>query len=160
MVDQSEPVIPVDNVRSLIEFVGQAFDTRLKDYRKGTRYESVRPSDAKVFVYAQRHPRSLAELARVMGISRQAVQMSIRRLNKLGITALETSAIDHREKVVVVTSRGHLAQQAARAQVDGLEQECSAIIGREGLATLKLLLIQLQMGLAPNLPSRKGQSPD
>jgi DNA-binding MarR family transcriptional regulator len=151
MVDDSHNIVPLDNIRSLLQVVADALDERLKFYRRGTRFESVRPSDVRVFVQALRQPRSLSEMARILGISRQAVQMSVKRLSTLGVVALQASQSDSREKAVVITDRGMMARKAAQEQIKSFESECAAIIGTDGLETLRSLLGRLEVGLGGGL---------
>jgi DNA-binding MarR family transcriptional regulator len=144
MDQEREPSVPVDNIRSLLHYVTTGIDARMEGYRRGTRYESVRPSDVRVFVLAQREPRTMADIAKVLGISRQAVQMSIKRLVALNVLELELAPGNHRDKLVMVTERGQAARLAASQQIDRLETECVKVIGADGLATLRHLLQALE----------------
>lgn len=144
MDQEREPSVPVDNIRSLLQVVSDGLDMRLQSYRKGTRYEAVRPSDVRVFVLALRQPRSMAELARILSISRQAVQKSVHRLEALGILALQPMPGNLRDKQVVITDRGNSARSTAQDQVRQLEDACAAVIGVDGLQTLRELLLALE----------------
>ena len=64
MVDETHSPVAQDNVRTLMYYLGLAIDERLSQLRKGTPYEKARPSDARVFVRALRHPQTISEIAR------------------------------------------------------------------------------------------------
>jgi DNA-binding MarR family transcriptional regulator len=143
---------PDHNIRSLLERVAHGLDLRLEAYRKGTRYEGVRPSDVKVFVLAMLKPRTTADIARLANVSRQAIHSSIGRLADLGIVNLQFEGGNHRDKIVVVTERGKTARDVAIAQSGQLEEECAAIIGAHGLEQLRDLLAALNNGIGRDAP--------
>lgn len=147
MIDENAP-IPIDNIRSLLYILSEALDGRLKHYRKGTRYETVRPSDIRVFMAAWRQPQTVSQIARALNVSRQAVHMSIKRLAALGVVGFDPSSPGKRDKNLVVTDRGHQARHAAQQQVVRLEAECEAVIGADGMMQLRSLLVQLCRTLA------------
>jgi DNA-binding MarR family transcriptional regulator len=144
MVDDDESYVPSNNIRSLLQDVTDGLDARLEAYRTGTRFENIRPSDVRVFVLALRQPRSLAELARILQVSRQAVHSSVNRLRQLKIVELRTSSDNAREKRLHITDRGESARYAAKSQVRQLEAECAEVIGKDGLETLRALLQALE----------------
>ncbi len=78
--ENPSPAGPVrDNIRTLIYLFGQELDERITALRRGSGYESVRASDIRVFVHAADGNGSISEIARRLGISRQAVHMSAQR---------------------------------------------------------------------------------
>ncbi len=143
MAESDSPTVPVDNIRSLLHFVIQCLDERLQVYRKGTRYESVRPSDVRVFVSALRQPRRITDLAKALKISRQAVQMSVKRLAELKVVELQPVPGNQRDKLIVITDRGMSARRTAEEQIGRLEKEVSDVIGKEDLETLRIMLAKV-----------------
>lgn len=139
--------IPIQNIRTLLQLVSDRLDSRLLTYRQGTRYEGVRQSDAKVFFRALGEPKTMADLARNLHVSRQAVQMSVKRLIKLGVLELKPIPGNLRDKVVVVTERGLHAQKTAIDQIGRLEAECAGVVGEDGLTKVRELLGMLAAGL-------------
>ena len=131
MVDNIDKIPAKDNVRTLIYYLGLAIDDKLMALRKGTIYENVRASDARLFVTAARQPHTISEIARELGITRQAAQMSVQRLIKLHV--VEVQAINGRDKRVLITSKGQLARNTAARQIAYVEQEFAAVIGPENL---------------------------
>ncbi len=112
----------------------------------------------RVFVLALRQPRSMADIARILRVSRQAVHMSVKRLAALKIVALEAAPDNHRDKLVVLTDRGMTARQTAHTQVVMLENECRAALGPEGYATLRELLLKLEPSFVPDYAERRAHS--
>jgi DNA-binding MarR family transcriptional regulator len=143
MAERDTPTVPVDNIRSLLHFVIQCLDDRLQVYRKGTRYEAVRPSDVRVFVSALRQPRRITDLAKALKISRQAVQMSVKRLADLKVVELQPVPGNQRDKLIVITDRGMSARRTADDQITRLENEVSDVIGKDDLESLRILLAKL-----------------
>jgi DNA-binding MarR family transcriptional regulator len=148
MAEDQSPTVPVDNIRSLVLFVGQCIDDRMQTYRKGTRYESVRPSDVRVFVSALRQPRRITDLAKTLKISRQAVQMSVKRLQNLKVVELQPVPGNQRDKLVVITDRGMNARRTAEEQIARLELELGDVIGTNELETLRHLLAKICVSFA------------
>jgi DNA-binding MarR family transcriptional regulator len=140
MVDDQASQVPIDNIRTLLYYLGLAIDGRMSQYRRGTPYENVRPSDVRVFVRASRSTYTISEIARELQITRQAAQSSVQRLIKLQVIALKTLPGNKRDKVVVITPKGELASRTARQQVVNLENEFAEMIGKDKLEELRISL--------------------
>ena len=141
--DDVVDIPPVDNIRTLIYYLGLAIDARLSAARRGTPYEHVRPSDVRLFVTAGRKLRTISEIARELGITRQAAQMGVQRLLKLKVVELRAGPDNKRDKLVHITPKGQLARNSAGLQVEKLEAEFAAIIGVDGVATFRENLMAL-----------------
>ena len=140
MVDEQVSRVPIDNIRTLLYYLGLAIDERMSQYRRGTPYENVRPSDVRVFVRASRSTYTISEIARELQITRQAAQSSVQRLIKLQVIALKMLPGNKRDKVVVITPKGELANRSARQQVVNLENEFAEMIGKDKLEDLRISL--------------------
>ncbi|MFO1033615.1 MAG: MarR family transcriptional regulator [Hyphomicrobiales bacterium] len=112
-------------------------DERLAQFRRGTPFDHVRPSDAKLLVIASRQRRTLSELGRVVGVTRQAIHLAVQRLAKLGLIALQPVPSDKRENTIIITPHGHEAIRMAEKQVRALEDEIASLIGTDGVETLR-----------------------
>jgi DNA-binding MarR family transcriptional regulator len=141
--------IPVNNLRTLLRNLSEGFDLRLDSYRVGTRYENVRRSDVRVFFLAMREQRTISEIARIIGISRQAVQKSVQRLMALGVLGMQDMPDNKRDKLVVFTDRGKLASKSAVEMIEKLEREVEATIGHDDLERLRDILTRLDGAFAP-----------
>lgn len=140
MVDEQSSRVPVDNIRTLLYYLGLAIDGRMSQYRRGTPYENVRPSDVRVFVRASRGTYTISEIARELQITRQAAQSSVQRLIKLQVIALKNLPGNKRDKVVIITPKGELAGKTARQQIGDLENELAEMIGKDKLEDLRISL--------------------
>jgi DNA-binding MarR family transcriptional regulator len=141
--------IPVNNFRTLLRNLSEGFDLRLDSYRVGTRYENVRRSDVRVFFLAMRETRTISDLARIIGISRQAVQKSVQRLVALNVLGLQDMPGNKRDKLVVFTDRGKLASKNAVDMIGRLEEEVESVIGSDDMDRLRDILTRLDSAFAP-----------
>jgi DNA-binding MarR family transcriptional regulator len=132
-----------NNIRTLIHFLGEKIDANLAQRRSGTAYAGVRPSDVRTFVMAARATKSISEIARQLGISRQSAQASVHRLIKLGVLNLASEPENRRQKQVVLTARGQMANKTAAEQILAEEEAMAADIGRENLEQLRTWLEKL-----------------
>jgi DNA-binding MarR family transcriptional regulator len=156
-VIDDEFFVPSNNIRSLLQGVSDGLDARFAAYRSGTRFENIRPSDVRVFVLALRHPRSMAELARILHVSRQAVHASVNRLRQLKVVELKSDPGNAKDKKVVITDRGESARSAAQTQIRQVETECAEVIGPDGVEKLRELLEALEAVFAPTAIRRTGK---
>jgi DNA-binding MarR family transcriptional regulator len=160
MVDQKDLSPPPENIRTLLFYLGQALDERLVIFRAGTPYESTRPSDIRVFVTAGRASHTISSIARELGITRQAVQISVKKLQKLQLVTLQPEPGNRRDKLVVITAGGERARDFAREQVVRLEIEFSDVVGHQGLEIFRKNLIAiLEATLANNMADAEKITP-
>jgi DNA-binding MarR family transcriptional regulator len=162
MVDNSDwSGLPAQNIRGLLLDLASAIDERFDRSRRGTRYANVRPSDVRIFVFAGRGGQTVPDIARTFRITRQAVYASIKRLEKLGVVALEPMPGNQRDMIVAVTQRGGHALATAAEQVQQLERDFAGIVGRDGLESLRQALGALLLATrAKNAEEAKaGQAP-
>ncbi len=132
---------PRDNIIHLISQLGQAFEGRLLQFRRGTRYEHVWHSDARVFGQATRRKMTISEIARTLKITRQAVQASVKRLRALDVVDVESIPGNRRDKFVVLTARGLLAQASAVKQVAAIEDDIAKALHPMDLETFRNALM-------------------
>lgn len=128
---------PPDNIRTLVYYLGLAIDARVLEFRQSTIYENVRPSDIRLFVTAARKPQTISDIARELGITRQATQMGVQRLLKLDVVELRPVPDNKRDKLVVVTKKGKSAQSTVAKQVRRMEDEFAKVIGVKGLEVFR-----------------------
>lgn len=129
-----------ENIRTLVYLFGQELDERISIFRRGTPYENVRASDIRVFVHAASGIGSISDIARRLGISRQAVHMSAQRLKELGVLEMRPMQSNRRDMTLALTVDGRRAMAVAGQQIHNLEAEISEVIGHEGLETLRKTL--------------------
>ncbi len=81
--------------------------------------------------------RNASELARSLGVSRQAAAKSIAALEALGYIERQTDAVDGRRKLLIVTPRGRDMVRIGAALFDNVRDRWSAQIGEEKLELLE-----------------------
>lgn len=80
---------------------------------------------------------SIAELARRVGVTRQAMHQQIGEMEKAALVELVDSATDRRVKLVKLTLLGRTLDQKAAAAVGNLEKELARRIGKEAVSGLR-----------------------
>lgn len=80
---------------------------------------------------------SIAELARRVGVTRQAMHQQIGEMQRAALVDLVESDRDKRVKLVKLTLLGRTLDQKAAAAIYGLERELARRIGNEAVAVLK-----------------------
>ena len=152
MTNSVDPDPPQDNIRTLLYYLGLAVDERLLDYRRGTPYEHVRQSDVRVFVTATRGDCTISDIARELHITRQAAQMSVKRLLALQVVKLEPVPGNNRDKRVMLTARGQQARSSAANQSARIEAELAHVVGAEVLEKFRHTLSALVAKFGARLP--------
>jgi DNA-binding MarR family transcriptional regulator len=127
-------------IRNLTAEFLAALDERYILMRKGTRYESIRQFDGRVFVASTREGLTESEIARVFQVSRQAVHASVERLIALKLVERQPIPGNRRDKRIGLTERGIHASQTANRQIAEVEAECAAIIGPDNFQNFRLQL--------------------
>jgi DNA-binding MarR family transcriptional regulator len=159
MVDITNAPIPFDNMRGLMQDLTIQLDLRLKLFREGTRFAGVRQSDIRIFISASRAPKSIAELAREHQITRQAAQISVKRLVELGVVELVHKPGNQRDKVVTVTEDGLDAKKARLDFIELIEREMAEIIGTKGLEQFRILMLAVVSGMKARSAVENGFEP-
>ncbi|WP_153768104.1 MarR family winged helix-turn-helix transcriptional regulator [Labrenzia sp. CE80] len=143
MADKITPLVRRPTIRGLLQDVWGQLDERMIELRQGTGLDVVRPSDANLFMMICRHPRTISELARHRGVTRQSVHAAVQRLMEAGALSLEPVPGSKRDKMPVPTERGQAARRQAHKLVDQLEEEIAIKLGKEKLETLRSILLDL-----------------
>lgn len=80
---------------------------------------------------------SIAELARRVGVTRQAMHQMIGDMERAALVETVSNPRDRRVKLVKLTLLGRTLDEKAAAALDGLESRLAARIGREALEALR-----------------------
>ncbi len=78
-----------------------------------------------------------SDIARSMGLSRQAVHMTIKQVVQKGIFELQDDPLDRRSKIVALTPRGRAMRRDAQLAVEYLTNQLATRIGRDHVAGIK-----------------------
>lgn len=88
-----------------------------------------------------------SELAARVGMSKQAVNYQLGRLERLGYLVREPDPGDQRSKRIVLTERGDAAIPVIRGAVAEVEEEWSSKLGADSFGRLRELLVELNARL-------------
>lgn len=100
------------------------------------------PSEVRLFAALRGESRTIAELARYLGISRQAAHQTVHKLIGHGVVRLEPMQDNRREKQVVITQRGQEARELTAKHFRLIENKVARKIGKAQLQVLKQLLAE------------------
>lgn len=147
MIDNKNSPPKQNNIKGLVQDLVEKLDSKMHAVRKGTLWEDVRPSDAKLFMLTARHQRSIADLAKTLGISRQAAHKSVRRLLDHGVVELRHLPENKRDKIVVVSDVGNVARIMAAKNLKIIESEIERKVGKKRLEEFRQTLLDLNKDL-------------
>ncbi|MEM7020709.1 MAG: MarR family transcriptional regulator [Pseudomonadota bacterium] len=128
------------NIKGLMSDTLEWMEARNTELRAGSEFQGT-PAEAKLFATLRGKQRSISELARVLGVSRQAVHNTVHKLIAAGVVELINSPSNQRDKLVRITERGHEVQKMAAKNLREIEEELADSIGRENLELVRRLLI-------------------
>jgi DNA-binding MarR family transcriptional regulator len=107
---------------------------------KHSDYAFVTPAQSRLLAHMGGKPMSMAELARRLAISRQAVHKTVTELARRGVLDVRDDPERGNSKLVVYTEKGRQLNRAGAQIIERLEERVARAIGHDGLRTLKDLL--------------------
>lgn len=113
------------------------FDDALIDWMHANGSPELTRSSSMIFSYLDPEGSRPADLARRIGISRQAVHRTISEMVELGLVSLVPDPTDQRAKLVILTTLGRERIILARRVLAELERELEARIGSKRMAGLR-----------------------
>ena len=116
------------------------FDDALIDWMHAYGSTELTRSTSMIFSYLDPEGSRPADLARAIGISRQAVHKTLAEMTMMGLVELVADPRDQRAKLVILTPRGHEWVDLARRVLADLEQELESRIGTERMDGLRAAL--------------------
>ncbi len=105
-------------------------------------YGEVTAAMSRLFTHLGGRPVGLSELARRLGVSRQAVHQLAREAAALNLVEFVPSETDGRVKLLRFTQRGWAMSDSAAEEIAAIEAEIAQQIGAPALQTLRELLSQ------------------
>ena len=98
------------------------------------------PAEIKLFNTLRGNKKSISDLSRVMGISRQAVHKTTHRLKEYGYIELTISPDNKRDRLVSITSEGQKVRKRGAKIIREIERNLSKNIGQDNLELIRALL--------------------
>lgn len=116
------------------------FDESLQNLIDEKGWPPVTRSQSVIFVHLSQGRNRTVDIAKHMGVSKQAVNRSVNELVALGLLKLSTDPTDKRAKIVTPSAKGkQIAEYALKALIR-IEQEMNARIGANAGKDLRRLL--------------------
>ena len=128
------------NLKQLLLSRSDWFAREIMSGVRRSEYAYITPAQSRLLATMAGKPTSMAELARRLAISRQAVHKTVAELARRGILEIRDDPERRNAKLIVYTERGRQVNRAGAAIIDRVEDRIAARIGRERLETLKTLL--------------------
>ena len=129
-----------DNLRAHLYRRFKWFENQVLEQAKNSRYNDLTLSQIRVFAFLRGCDMTISDLAKLMHISRQAVQKTISSLLDLGFVELTESPKNLSAKLIQVTDRGKKAQLWSQKAIEKSEKKLAEKIGAEKLKLLKEIL--------------------
>jgi DNA-binding MarR family transcriptional regulator len=107
--------------------------------------------DGRVLRICRKHPTSISEVGRELGITRQAAHKIVASLRARRFVTLRMSAANRSEKIVHLTPRAHEYLKAHRMAARRIERQLRAEVGDDALDALGQLLDALGSGDQPRM---------
>ncbi|WP_183967673.1 MarR family winged helix-turn-helix transcriptional regulator [Quisquiliibacterium transsilvanicum] len=112
----------------------------MNSVRLSSDFAFLTPAQSRLLALMAGKPMSMAELARRLAISRQAVHKTVAELARRGILELRDDPERGNSKLVFYTEAGRELNRAGARMIERVEERIAGQIGRKGLAQLKQLL--------------------
>lgn len=127
-------------LRTLLLRRTEWMESRVLEAASRNGYEAVTPAMNRLFGLMRSRPVGLSDLARRLGVSRQAVHEVVRQAERLGLVELFASERDARVKLVRFTQAGWAMSDCAARELHAIERSLAEVIGQRDLETLRRIL--------------------
>lgn len=116
------------------------FDDSLRASLSDAGWPPLTPAQSLVMAHIDPSGTRSAEIARRVGVSRQAVHRTVSELADMGLVRLDPDPSNASASLVLLTTRGEANVKAALATFALLEDELASRIGRRAVASLRQAL--------------------
>lgn len=128
------------NLKQLLLARSDWFAREIMSGVRRSEYAYITPAQSRLLATMAGKPTSMAELARRLAISRQAVHKTVAELARRGILEIRDDPDRRNAKLVVYTERGRQVNRAGAAIIERVEERIASRLGRARLDELKALL--------------------
>lgn len=129
-----------ENLRVLLYRRFKWVENYLLSQAKSSEYNYLTLSQIRVFAFMHGRDLTISDLAKLMNVSRQAVQKTVATLVDQGLMALTESPDNRSAKLIKITDKGRKMQLWSKQAIDKAEKELAVKIGREKVERLKEIL--------------------
>ena len=129
-----------DNILSLLLNAYYQLDNELQDSLSKKGWQHFSHSQSMIFLNMAEGRDRAVDIAKHMGISKQAINRTIKDLVESGMIKLIPDTKDKRSKRIVLTERGALITRDATSGLEELENRLAEALGTKKTVQLKQLL--------------------
>ena len=141
-----------DNVCRHLMAMARESHRRLMDACAEAGFEGLKLSFGQVLPFVPPAGIRIGELARMQGVSKQAMSQLVKELEALGYVSTAEEAGDRRVRSVRLTARGRALRRQAHQSLQQLLGQLLAVLGEDGRASFAAPLAALAARLEPGLP--------
>jgi DNA-binding MarR family transcriptional regulator len=138
--DPDRPAPMPANLKQLLLARADWFAREIMSGVRRSEYAYITPAQSRLLAHMGGRPTSMAELARRLAISRQAVHKTVAELARRGILEIRDDPERRNAKLVTYTERGRQVNRAGAQIIERIEERIAQRIGRERLEELKAVL--------------------
>lgn len=128
------------NLKQLLIARSDWFAREIMQAVKTGEHAYITPAQSRLLAHMAGRPASMAELARSLAISRQAVHKTVAELVRRGILEVRDDPDRRNAKLVVYTEKGRQVNRAGARIIEQIEQRLAQRLGAEGVERLRELL--------------------
>ena len=107
-------------------------------------FASITAADHAILRCVAQRSATATEIARTLGLSKQAIGKTVNALERRGYIVRSRSAVDLRAQVVSMTDKGRLLIERSIAVAGSLDARTREVLGTQDFALLKALLVRTQ----------------
>lgn len=129
-----------DNLAAYLYGRFRWFERHIIEQLKKSKYNYLTISQIRVFPFLRKRDMNISDLAKLLNISRQAVQKTVSTLLDRGLVELTESPDNLSAKLINPTAEGKKLQAWTRRVVKNAEKKLTEKIGQDKIKLLKELL--------------------
>lgn len=118
------------------------FEDHIFDQEKNTEYNYLTLAQTRIFALMRGRDMTISDLAKRMGVSRQAVQKTISTLVDHGLLELRVCPNNRSAKLIKITAEGHRLRSRAKKAIENAERDLARKIGPNKVKLLKEVLCE------------------
>jgi DNA-binding MarR family transcriptional regulator len=107
---------------------------------KASKFDNITPAQTRLLAQMAGKPTSMAELARRLGVSRQAVHKTVSELERRGILRIDDDPMRGNARKIVYTELGREVNREGAKIIQSIEQQLAQRLGAKQVKQLKALL--------------------
>ena len=107
-------------------------------------FASITPADHAILRCVAQRSATATEIARKLGLSKQAIGKTVTALERRGYVVRSRSAADLRAQVISMTDKGRRLVERSIRVAKALDARTGELLGAKDLALLKALLVRIQ----------------